>query len=250
MCSRWAARQSHPWTVPSCEPCTCASFAGREPGVFAGSGTTLDRLQACSRSTNQLCTAHEPSGMLLLVFASPSSALAKRARPHTTQRQALSPPLRVQVVFRHGARTPLTPKYWEGTRWDVCGEAFAKAPLTVRDHDTGEAQPECIDGDKLTHYDGGCTRGELTKLGQVQVRGSSARCSTIGLTIERSQCQCIHTLRTPARAMARCITAAGVLATRAGGALALLWGTRLAWACWHDASSISCQNEYQRVFDW
>jgi hypothetical protein len=77
---------------------------------------------------------------------------------------------KMQVVFRHGARTPLTPNFWEGTKWDVCGPAFKLAPLHVTDHNTGEPQLECIDGKELVHYEGGCTRGELTRLGQVQAR--------------------------------------------------------------------------------
>ena len=74
----------------------------------------------------------------------------------------------MQVVFRHGARTPLTKNFWQGTVWDVCGSAFPQPPLQVSDAHTGASRPECIDAE-LIHYDGGCTRGELTLLGQVQV---------------------------------------------------------------------------------
>ena len=75
----------------------------------------------------------------------------------------------MQVVFRHGARTPLTKQYWHGTTWDVCGCAFMHPQVKVVNAMTGEAETDFIDG-QLTHYEGGCTRGELTVLGQIQVR--------------------------------------------------------------------------------
>lgn len=78
----------------------------------------------------------------------------------------------MQVVFRHGARTPLTQRYWEGTKWDVCGSAYHRPEMVVRDIATGEVQVESRDGTALVHYDGGCTKGELTLLGQTQVRST------------------------------------------------------------------------------
>ena len=42
--------------------------------------------------------------------------------------------LQAHVVFRHGARTPLSPKYWPAwgpPEWDVCGSAYAAAPIEV-----------------------------------------------------------------------------------------------------------------------
>jgi hypothetical protein len=73
------------------------------------------------------------------------------------------------VIFRHGARTPLTAKHWEGTSWDVCGTTLLKAPIRVTDHTTGSIQQTCIDNEPIK-YQGGCLRGELTLLGQAQVR--------------------------------------------------------------------------------
>lgn len=84
-------------------------------------------------------------------------------------------PAHLQVIFRHGARTPLTTKHWEGTKWDVCRSKTKLPELRVHDHDSGEATPQCIDGDNLVHYSGGCTRGELTSLGQSQVCPDSSR---------------------------------------------------------------------------
>ena len=41
--------------------------------------------------------------------------------------------LQAHVVFRHGARTPLSPKYWPAwsPEWDVCGSAYAAVPIDV-----------------------------------------------------------------------------------------------------------------------
>lgn len=91
-----------------------------------------------------------------------------------------------QVLFRHGARTPLTRRYWEGSVWEDCGDAYGHAVAALRgeehrsstvdlpkmnvfDKHTQKPQVTCIDGENLVHYPGGCTRGELTKVGQRQV---------------------------------------------------------------------------------
>jgi len=41
-------------------------------------------------------------------------------------------------VARHGARSPLTKRYWEGQEWDVCGKAFEPVKLEIRSLDGGE----------------------------------------------------------------------------------------------------------------
>lgn len=94
----------------------------------------------------------------------------------------------LQVLFRHGARTPVTPddKYWKNTNWDVCGNKLEslltalrkgsdkKLPfpdLDVYDKETLKREEKCIDQAwDLKIVQGGCSKGELTKLGQQQVR--------------------------------------------------------------------------------
>jgi Histidine phosphatase superfamily (branch 2) len=49
----------------------------------------------------------------------------------------------------------------------VCGAAFDAPTLYVRNDTTGAVEEKAIDSD-LIHYAGGCTRGELTQLGQLQ----------------------------------------------------------------------------------
>eukprot|EP00878_Enallax_costatus_P038970 GHUV01044474.1.p1 GENE.GHUV01044474.1~~GHUV01044474.1.p1 ORF type:complete len:193 (+),score=42.89 GHUV01044474.1:77-655(+) len=49
----------------------------------------------------------------------------------------------VQVVFRHGARTPLTDQtyLWEGQEWNCCGKAYEAVPLQLLDVNGGPATP-------------------------------------------------------------------------------------------------------------
>ena len=42
---------------------------------------------------------------------------------------------------RHGARSPLTKRYWAGQEWDVCGSAFEPVALEITSLDGG-AQPQ------------------------------------------------------------------------------------------------------------
>ncbi|DBA85742.1 hypothetical protein WJX77_001343 [Trebouxia sp. C0004] len=77
----------------------------------------------------------------------------------------------VQVVFRHGARSPLTKRYWEGQEWDVCGKAFEPVKLEIRSLDGGEQPVSGHDqAQRNIKLPGGCHKGELTKLGQQQAR--------------------------------------------------------------------------------
>lgn len=95
----------------------------------------------------------------------------------------------MQVLFRHGARTPLASSdaYWKGTSWNVCGEryeALVKSlrrgsekkqpllPLSVVDRISKEPKERSIDEALATEglYPGGCSKGELTKLGQERVK--------------------------------------------------------------------------------
>lgn len=92
----------------------------------------------------------------------------------------------VQVLFRHGARTPVTPddKFWKNTNWDVCGNKLESLLMSLRkgsdkklpfpdldvyDKDTLKPEEKCIDQAwDLKVMQGGCSKGELTKLGQQQ----------------------------------------------------------------------------------
>jgi lysophosphatidic acid phosphatase type 6 len=85
--------------------------------------------------------------------------------------------LLVQVVFRHGARTPLGKKYWphllgEAGAWDVCGAAppFSLAPLDVREEGGGPRPRNAHDAEQVAARlpGGACHRGELTREGYAQ----------------------------------------------------------------------------------
>jgi lysophosphatidic acid phosphatase type 6 len=87
--------------------------------------------------------------------------------------------LLVQVVFRHGARTPLGKKYWphllgEAGAWDVCGAAppFPLAPLDVREEGGGPRPRNAHDAEQVAARlpGGACHRGELTREGYAQAR--------------------------------------------------------------------------------
>lgn len=41
-------------------------------------------------------------------------------------------------VSRHGARSPLTKRYWEGQEWDVCGKAYEPVKLKLQNVEGGE----------------------------------------------------------------------------------------------------------------
>ncbi|KAK9915420.1 hypothetical protein WJX75_008934 [Coccomyxa subellipsoidea] len=80
----------------------------------------------------------------------------------------------VQIVFRHGARTPLTDSYWAGVKWEAgndCGILPGALQLAVTDLNGGPQPPLSHDAVQArTQLPGGCTKGELTKLGQQQAR--------------------------------------------------------------------------------
>eukprot|EP00879_Flechtneria_rotunda_P022167 GHRR01023390.1.p1 GENE.GHRR01023390.1~~GHRR01023390.1.p1 ORF type:complete len:166 (+),score=43.24 GHRR01023390.1:140-637(+) len=77
----------------------------------------------------------------------------------------------VQVVFRHGARTPLTDAsyLWEGHEWNVCGCAYKAVPLQLLDIHGGPATTNAHDQKQMsTVLPGGCSKGQLTQVGQLQ----------------------------------------------------------------------------------
>jgi hypothetical protein len=79
----------------------------------------------------------------------------------------------VQVVFRHGARTPLGKRYWPQLvdAWDVCGTLYEPVAVDITT-DEGEPRPiNAHDAEQVaTVFKGGCARGELTREGQQQAR--------------------------------------------------------------------------------
>eukprot|EP00200_Dunaliella_tertiolecta_P002707 CAMPEP_0202357266 /NCGR_PEP_ID=MMETSP1126-20121109/11362_1 /ASSEMBLY_ACC=CAM_ASM_000457 /TAXON_ID=3047 /ORGANISM="Dunaliella tertiolecta, Strain CCMP1320" /LENGTH=445 /DNA_ID=CAMNT_0048950113 /DNA_START=101 /DNA_END=1438 /DNA_ORIENTATION=- len=79
----------------------------------------------------------------------------------------------VQVVFRHGARTPLTSKHklFEApeVQWDCCGSAFTPVPISMTTID-GKPAPENSHNTRQIRsiLQGGCHMGQLTTQGQLQ----------------------------------------------------------------------------------
>jgi len=79
----------------------------------------------------------------------------------------------VQVVFRHGARTPLSKNYWPELvdQWDMCGQLFEPVPVNVIDESGAERPVSQHDAkQRATKLPGGCHKGELTREGQRQAR--------------------------------------------------------------------------------
>lgn len=77
-----------------------------------------------------------------------------------------------RLARSHGARTPLGKAafLWEGQEWDVCGRAFDSVPLTLLDA-AGQPEPPANQHDAqqvATRLAGGCSKGELTLIGQMQ----------------------------------------------------------------------------------
>jgi hypothetical protein len=151
-------------------------FHSRTMALLAGS-TSLAGWWAASRERRH--HDHRSPGRcrtaLSIAAALPTAAAdaadAPRLDPSTGRLQ------QVQIVFRHGARTPLTeqPYLVLGHQWgrDICGTAYqggARLKLVDRQGNAppmsavDEAQQKCI------LAGGGCHRGELTLLGQRQVR--------------------------------------------------------------------------------
>ncbi|KAL6770484.1 hypothetical protein ACKKBF_B31420 [Auxenochlorella protothecoides x Auxenochlorella symbiontica] len=104
-------------------------------------------------------------GGLALLGGAAASSLAEAQHPAGDTLEL------VQVVFRHGARTPLSQKYWPELvrEWDACGQAYTPVPLDIRTED-GQPRPANPDDVKQveTRFPGGCSKGELTRLGQRQ----------------------------------------------------------------------------------
>lgn len=77
----------------------------------------------------------------------------------------------VQVLFRHGARAPLTGKFWPelGYQWDVCGCYAPLAPIQLQAIPDGPPPTsEWNESEVATKLPGGCSKGELTMAGQKQ----------------------------------------------------------------------------------
>lgn len=77
----------------------------------------------------------------------------------------------VQIVFRHGARSPLGKKYWPELvdAWDVCGTEYDGVPLNITTVEGAERPVNEHDKQQVeTVFKGGCRKGELTRIGQRQ----------------------------------------------------------------------------------
>ena len=81
--------------------------------------------------------------------------------------------LMVQVVFRHGARTPLTSRhdFWKDQTWSCCGDApYGPQPQIHLMNKAGEASPPHAHNLKQMSrkLEGGCFQGQLTTVGHQQ----------------------------------------------------------------------------------
>jgi lysophosphatidic acid phosphatase type 6 len=108
---------------------------------------------------------------LTAAAVTPHTAEAKSPEPSSENKDTLK---LVQVVFRHGARTPLSKNYWPELvdKWDVCGQLFDPVPVDVID-ESGAPRPENSHDkqQRATILPGGeCSKGELTREGQRQAR--------------------------------------------------------------------------------
>ena len=93
--------------------------------------------------------------------ALPSSAASSKTAAGPGPGAAL---IAAQVVFRHGARTPLATDFFRGIQW-ACDEAYpGAAPISLRDAAGGAAPPPLVDGASPA-LPGGCPRGTLTRRG-------------------------------------------------------------------------------------
>ena len=126
------------------------------------------------RMLSGLATGGLGSTLLWTTGGGGAAAEAKAAAPGAAAGQGDELQL-VQVVFRHGARSPLAKRYWPelGAEWDVCGEpTFAPAAVEVS---TEAGAPRPPNPDDLRQVDevlpGGCSRGQLTLLGHQQALG-------------------------------------------------------------------------------
>lgn len=80
--------------------------------------------------------------------------------------QRVFPRFNAQVVFRHGARTPLSNLYWPDTKWHNCNlPRPGSVNISLYDA-TGAAKPPNItDVDSAPVLPGGCRMGRLTNNG-------------------------------------------------------------------------------------
>ena len=75
----------------------------------------------------------------------------------------------VSVVFRHGARAPLTDKYIDGVVWDDC-QAYRNTVEVLLRSPSGSACPPAPSNEAQVSVvlPGGCHKGQLTSRGQQQ----------------------------------------------------------------------------------
>lgn len=116
-------------------------------------------------------TAIDPTTFPFIIPPAQAKAKAKTNAPLQQQEDKLK---LVQVVFRHGARTPLSKLYWPELvdKWDVCEQLYTPIPVQVVDEDgNGERPVNSHDAEQVaTVFAGGCSRGQLTREGQQQAR--------------------------------------------------------------------------------
>lgn len=128
-----------------------------------------------ARCFSRLAAPVAAGALLALNVLPPSEATARcdgamagaAPTPHAVPKGAKL--MLVQVIFRHGARTPLTPNFWQGVEWDCCGNPFKPAPVEIKHRSGGERPHSASDARQMgTALPGGCHKGELTILGKMQ----------------------------------------------------------------------------------
>jgi len=155
--------------------CPATAFAARRllPAIMPAAATVV-----CVLLAALLLLGTTTSGGSAAAGGAAGPALAARRlaldprerRPAAGRARAAAPAaelLQAQVVFRHGARTPLATLYYpDDFAWTNCaaGMSYAGARLALRDAAGGGVPPPITDRDSPA-LPGGCAAGILTEQG-------------------------------------------------------------------------------------
>ena len=100
----------------------------------------------------------------------PRTAESRQAPPTTGERAPDLDLVMVNVVFRHGARAPLTENYGaHDHEWSYCDRAYEAVRTRIRGlDDTDRPVSQSDERQRKVTFAGGCRKGQLTSAGQLQ----------------------------------------------------------------------------------